>query len=336
MTTISNHLKQLNPPYFAAMKRSVLLFFLLSLCLAAYAQPLNVRQSLFQNTFDYLPLNPGWSSISEATGFQATYLGSFTNTRIVSKSGQVSLYGRSAKAGWGGVLHFFQANYYGELKIRPSYARLFETSLGTFAFGGAVGLSYFDFSDETFFWYYPNFGSVDASVGVHFFRENWFAGVSSLSFFETSLLAKDESKELFFLREQPNNLYAGTVFRINDYLRAKPVALFSFTNLRPLHESGQPLENVSEYFWSIDFQANVIIEDSYMVGLLYGITRYDLGDEFNRYGLSASLLFGNFRLTYGIQQNGRNASGVGLPVSHLVSAGYDFPIGEEETPVRFF
>jgi hypothetical protein len=236
----------------------------------------------------------------------------------------------------GGVFYFFQTQAFRELNLRPSFSRLYKTSLGTFSFGAAISINYFDFDENTFFGYYPSFGSIQGDVGVHFFTDNFFAGIATLGLFDKAIFRKEEVLDLHFFREHPTNFYTGTIFPVAETIKLKPVALLNYTNLFNIGETVQGPENQSDYFWSFDLQASAIFDDSYVVGLLYGQSRYELEDEFSRFGLSASYLSGNFRLTYGIQQNGRNSSGVELPVSHLISAGYDFFESEDDAPIRFF
>ncbi|MCF8244610.1 MAG: type IX secretion system membrane protein PorP/SprF [Saprospiraceae bacterium] len=306
------------------MKKIILLPILVFVGLAANAQDLqSLRASLMQYQFNALPLNPAYAGRLEATSFEAYYYGSFASQQQVSRSAMVSLHGRggaSQQLGWGGVFQFHNQEFYNELNIRPAFSRIIRLPKGNFSFGGTLGISYFDVDETVISSLNSSFLSMDGGVGAFYHNQRSFIGVSVLSFFEKTFLSGDDNSGSL-PRSRPINLHMGSLFRLNDELYLKPTMLLRYASVYGIPEQN----SMTDYsLWSADVHASVFVEGTYVIGLLAGYTKPEQGYDQTRLGLSATLLFGNFRLGYAIQYNNQAASSVSLPASHTISAGYDF------------
>lgn len=319
------------PANFANMKYFPLPIFFLMLGLAANGQDIqSLRASLMQYQFNALPLNPAYAGRLEATSFEAFYYGSFASQQQVSRSAMVSLHGRGGTAqqlGWGGVLQFHSQEAYNDLNFRPSFSRIIRMDNGNLSFGASLGINYFDVdellvvTDLT-----SSFWSFDGGAGAYWHNQRSFVGLSMPNFFEKSL-GQAEYNSGSLLRSRPINLHLGSLFRLNDDLYLKPTLLLSQAKIYGLPKS----EAGPDYnLWSADVHTSVFVEGTYVIGLLAGYTKPDLGFEQTRLGVSATLLLGNFRLGYAIQYNNQAKSAVSLPASHTISAGYDFFENPEE------
>ena len=312
------------------MKKIILFLFILLFGLAVKAQdPQSLRASLMQYQFNALPLNPAYAGRLEATSFEAFYYGSFASQQQVSRSAMVSLHGRggaSQQVGWGGVLQFHNQEFYNELNFHPAFARIIRLPNGNVSFGATLGLSYFDVDETVLSSLNSSFMSLDGGVGAFYHNQRSFIGVSVLSFFEKSFLGDDDNTGSL-PRSRPINLHLGSLFRLTDELYLKPTVLFRYASVYGIPEKN----SMTDYsLWSADAHASVFVQGTYVIGLLAGYTRPEQGYDQTRLGLSATLLFGNFRFGYAIQYNNQAASSVSLPASHTISAGYDFFENPEE------
>ena len=201
---------------------------------------------------------------------------------------------------------------------------------GEMSFGLVIGLNYFD-APNNFFTNITDFVSADGGFGVYYRQERFFAGVSVLSLLEKTagLDANAPGPE----RENPYNLHVGGIFHLTNDIDLKPVILTRYINTYILPDLS--FQNVVSSF-SLDLQLSAIMEGSYMVGVLYGFTDPDFGNGLRRFGISATYMLDRFRLTYAFQNNNETDNSVSLPVTHLISAGYDIGKGEMDTPRRFF
>jgi hypothetical protein len=295
-----------------------------------------LRTSLLQFPLNALPLNPAYTGSVGTTSFEATYFGNFVSGNLLSRSVLASLHGRAGaadKTAWGGLMQFYQVANFRELNIRPSFAYLTDAGTGTVAFGAALGIGWFDFEEDVFFSEPGSFPTLDGGLGVYYFAERYFVGASVLSIFEKGFVKKDEFTPVV-LRENPYHLAAGFIKRLNDQIQLKPTALLKFSNFYRFPEKSPATEDLTA--WSVDFQATIVVDESYWVGLLYGFTDPSAGSKTNRLSVSVTYTYDRFHLTYGVQRNSRRDNLVELPVSHLISAGYDFFPGVEEMPVRYF
>ena len=168
-------------------------------------------------------------------------------------------------------------------------------------------------------------------MGIYYRNDRFFAGISILNIIEEAAGLEQTSNGLE--RENPYSLHVGGVFPLNQDLKIKPVVLFRYINYYELPE--QPFQTL-ERALSADLQANIIVEDTYMVGALYGITDPNEGNGILRFAVSATYLLGRFRLTYAFQNNSETNNSTMLPVTHLISAGYDIGGAEEGAPIRYF
>ena len=305
---------------------------LVLLMIAASSQAQQLRTSLLQYQMNALALNPAYSSYADATGFEATYLGNFISQGAVSRSVLVNMQGATEKGGLGLTFNFYR-NFQGEVNLRPSFSRRFSLeSGGELSFGLVIGLNYFD-APNNFFTNITDFVSIDGGFGLYYRQERFFAGISVLSLLEKTAGLDAGASTPGLERENPYNLHAGGIFRLTDDIDLKPVILARYINTYVLPDVS--FQNVLSSF-SLDLQLNAIIEGSYMIGILYGFTDPDAGNGLQRFGISATYILNRFRLTYGFQNNNETDNSVSLPVTHLISAGYDIGGGNADTPKRFF
>ncbi len=312
------------------MKKIILLPALIFIGLAANSQDIqSLRASLMQYQFNALPLNPAYAGRLEATSFEAFYYGSFASQQQVSRSAMVSLHGRggaSQQFGWGGVLQFHNQAFYNELNFHPAFSRVIRLASGNVSFGATLGFNYFDVDETVISTLNSSFFSVDGGVGVFYHNQRSFVGVSLLSFFEKAFGGEDGNSGSL-PRSRPINLHMGSLFRINDDIYLKPAVLVRYANVYGIPETN----TMTDYsLWSADVHASVFVQGTYVIGLLAGYTRPDQGFNQSRLGVSATLLFGNIRFGYAIQYNNQANSAVSLPVSHTITAGYDFFEDPEE------
>ena len=317
------------------MKKYIFIAVALTGSFTLFSQDL--RNSVLQYQFNALPLNPAYAGKAGADGFEAIYFGNFASALQLSRSVLVSVQGRpggSDKVGLGGVLQFYQQDFFGEINLQPAFSRIFQLSGGgTVAFGATLGINYFDVDETVLTSVNSNFMSVDGGFGVYLYSDQSFAGISVRRMFEKSFFLDENLPGNALQRENPFSFHAGTLFRLNDQLQIKPLALFRYANLYGLPDRKK---NAVQQLWSADLHANLVIDDTYVAGVLFGYTDSETGQSISRIGVSATLLLGNFRLSYAIQHNNQANSAVSLPVSHLFGAGYDFFQNGEDSLIRFF
>ncbi len=281
-----------------------------------------------------MALNPAFSAYPAATGFEATYFGNFISRGTVSRSTLVNMQGATEKGGLGLTFNFYRDGSLGELNLRPAWSRRFNLENGNLlSFGAVLGLNYFDVTNSIFSTLTSDFVSLDGGFGVYYQADRFFAGISVLNIFERSVGLDDNVQNGNPLRENPYNFHVGAVFPFVQNLKIKPVALFRYINVYELPD--QSFQNVGENF-AIDLQTDVFIEDTYIIGLLFGFTDAEITSNTTRFGISATVVFGNFRLTYAIQNNSQSDNSISLPVSHLIMAGYDLNWDEEGNGFRYF
>jgi len=301
-------------------------------CIVANAQ--NLRNSLLQYQMNALALNPAYSAYEPASGFEASYLGNFISEGNVSRSVLVNMQGATAGGGLGLTFQFYKNGNLGEVNLRPAWSRRYSLPNGNFlSFGAVVGLNYFDATNAFFSSVTSDFVSIDGGFGVYYQADRFFAGASVLNIFEKTagLDANQQNGSPF--RENPFSFHIGGVFPFVEDLVLKPVALFRYINVYQLPD--QSFQQFSTDY-ALDLQANVFIENTYIVGLLYGFTNSGYRSNSARFGVSATYVIGNFRLTYAIQQNTQKENSVSLPVTHLITAGYDLGYDPDDPKFRFF
>lgn len=315
------------------MKRILLPLFFMFLSLAAKSQDIQtLRASLIHYQFNALPLNAAYAGRLNATSFEAFYYGNFSSEQQLSRSAMVSLHGRGGtgrQLGWGGVLQFHGQPTFNELNFRPAFSRILRLANSYLSFGGSLGINYFDVDESNASVLNSSFTSVDAGAGVFWHNQRTFIGISMPNFFEKAFSNEDNSLSTPFglSRTRPVNLHMGSLFHLTGELYLKPAVLLRHAEIYSI-----PDENAfgSYNLWSADVHASVFIEGAYVVGLLGGISRPEIGANQSRVGASATLLFNNFRLGYALQYNTQAASMVSLPATHTISAGYDFVEDPEE------
>lgn len=310
---------------FALMKRISAIFSLLFGCLSAFAQDIQtLRSSLMQYQFNALPLNPAYAGRMDATTFDAFYYGNFSSGQQLSRSAMVSLHGRGGaerQLGWGGVMQFYSQNAFNELNIHPTFSRILPMGNGNLSMGATLGISYFDVNEAIQATLNNSFMAVDGGLGVFWHNQRSFIGLSAPSVFETPIQKQDPGNG-GILRSRSYNLHTGSLFRLNDELYLKPALLLRRALVYQLPED----DAVTDYnLWSADVHASVFIEGNYLIGLMAGYSKPADGFfEQTRLGVSATLLFNNFRLGYAVQYNNQRNIAVSLPATHTLSVGYDF------------
>ncbi len=284
-----------------------------------------IRSSILNHQLDALFFNPGVAGSAAYLYFDATYLTSFTGGSNLSRSALVSIHspsGSEGLAGVGGTLQFFKSSQFGELSVRPVYSRMFPLRYGTLSAGAVVGLNYFDFDDDGFGVIPENFSSVESGFGIYYSSKKIFAGISAPNLFEVDLFAEKGSISVI-PRERAVNFHSGTLFRLYDNIKARPMILLRYADLYFLPKDANNIQG-SENMKSIDFMPSFVVDDTYLIGLLYGYSSYTHGNNLSRLGVSATVLFGQFHIGYAIQRNGGEQLGVELPMIHIVNAGYIF------------
>jgi len=308
------------------------LLFSISIASANIGMAQELRSTPFQYAFNQLALNPAYASRLPGLGFDATYFGNFNSTGQVSRTALVNVQGGTVNGGVGGTLQFFRNNAFGELTVRPAYAyRMYLSNEGEISFGGNIGLNYFDNDELIASNLQSDFFSMDGGFGIFYYKEDLFVGISALKVFEFSIGLDDNSGNTLF-RENPYSLYAGYAFRLMDDIELVPRTLFRFININGLPDEGA---NSLGQDFSYDLQLGVMIQELYIISLLYGETNKDMGADQRRFGLSASYLLGPLKLTYSFQSNNLLESAVSLPNTHMINAAYDLMI-EDEPKRRLF
>ena len=309
------------------------IYCILLFCLTAFycIGQEGLRTSLIQYQMNALAINPAYSSVEAATGFEATYLGNFISQSTVSRSIFLNMQGATEKGGLGLTFQFYRNNFAGEVNLRPSWSRRYDLKNGgQFSYGFVIGLNYFDVSNS-FFSANTDFVSGDVGFGLYYRTDRFFVGASIVNIIEKAAGLEQTADGLD--RENPYNFHAGGLIEINSDLQLKPVVLLRYINFYELPEQNtQGLERAL----AVDVQANVIIEDSYLVGVSYGLSDPNVGKGTLRFGVSATYILDRFRLTYAFQNNSETDNATMLPVTHLISAGYDIGGGEVDGSVRFF
>ena len=77
------------------------------------------------------------------------------------------------------------------------------------------------------------------------------------------------------------------------------------------------------------------MQETYLIGLLMGVSDFDDGSRLNRIGLSITLNFDNFHMGYALVRNSNNQN-LELPTSHMISAGYTFAAPDQSGTPKFF
>ena len=295
--------------------------FLLFFAFAKNASAQALRSSAFQYQFNQLALNPAYASRWPNLGFEAAYFGNFTSSGQVARSAFVNVQGPTERGGIGGTLQFYRSTSYGELNLRPAYAyRLELPGEGAVSFGATLGLNYFDIDEAVASNLQSDFFSFDGGIGVFFHKGRFFAGLSVLNLFEVSTGLSDTGNGNGFERENPFSLHTGWEFHLMDDIELMPRVLLKYINTYELPE--QAFGSAEQNF-SFDFQLSSQIQDLYVISLLYGQTDNETKTNIQRFGISASYLLGDLRLTYAFQMNSQTDNAVSLPATHLISAGYE-------------
>ncbi len=294
------------------------------------------RQTIVQYQVDALALNPAYAGASGATSFEAFYFGNFDQLGTLSRSAVVSVHGPSynGRKAFGGVLEFFKTGFSSEMAVQPVVAFLRPAGNGTLSFGGGIGFRYFDFDDDGFGGAPANFAVVEESAGIMFRNDRLFAGLSAANFYEVTLRNKDLGSSGVVPRDAPVSLTAGGLWQVHEDLILKPAFLLQTVKRRFIPD-GAVAAPVDTRYTNIEALPSVIVQETYLIGLLFGSSKFSDGTRLNRIGLTITLNFDNFHLGYALVRNSNNQN-LELPTSHMISAGYTFAApGTSGTP-KFF
>lgn len=302
---------------------------------AAVTSAQDFRMSLLQYQFNLLPLNPGYAARIDSPGFDIVYFGNFTSSSQLSQTALVSAQAPTRHGGLGAVLNLYNSTSYGEFNFRPTYA--YQVHLpggGKISLGLGLGISYADIRTTSFYGNSQNdFMTLDGSWGIYYFKEHFFAGAAVVNAFDLKIMSLGDSGTGGIVRESPISLQVGSIFRLFENIRMKPMALYQYTNLYVMPQ--KPLTTGATRYSAGELLASFIIDENYVVGVLAGRSVVKGAGSINHFGISATFIFSGFRIGYAFQDYSRKDSGVSLPVSHLITAGYDFWQAEDSTP-RFF
>lgn len=297
----------------------------------AHAQEL--RSSPFQYLFNQLAINPAYASRLPHVGFDATYFGNFVSAEQVSRTAVINVQGATISGGLGGTLQFFKNASFGELSLRPSYAyRLFLSNGGEISFGGALGVNYFDNEEGLASNIQTDFFSFEGGAGVFYFKDNFFVGLSSMRLFEATAGLEGNNGGGVLFRENPYHLNMGWSFRLMQDVDLVPRANLRYVNVYGLPDEmggGNLFEDLA-----YDLQLGAMIQELYIINLMFGKTDRDGGLGQRRFGLSASYLLGKMKLTYAFQSNTWDDNSVSLPNTHLINVSYD--LAPDEIGLRTF
>ncbi len=294
------------------------------------------RQTLVQYQMDGLALNPAYAGAAGATSFEAVYFGNFDKLGTLSRSATVSLHGPSFNGlnASGGVLEFFKTSFSSEIALQPVFALLRPLGNGTLSFGAGIGARYFDFDDDGFGGAPPNFAVLEESAGLMFRNDRFFAGLSAANFYEVALRGKDQGSSGVVPRDVPISLSAGALWPVHEDLRLKPSAMLQRVRRHYLPDNAASTP-ADTRFTNLDFLPSVIVQDTYIIGLLVGISDFDDGSQLIRTGLNITLNFDHFHLAYALVRNSNNQN-LELPTSHMISAGYTFATPDASRNPKFF
>lgn len=314
--------------------RHIVLLFGFLFCKSVFCQ-LN-RQNLVQYQMDGLALNPAYAGAAGATSFEAFYFGNFDNIGTISRSALVSIHGPSLSgySATGGMLEFFKTAFSSEMAVQPVYALLRPAGNGTISFGAGIGFRYFDFDDDGFGGAPPNFGVLEESAGILFRNDRFFAGISTANFYELAIRNKGLGSSGVVPRDAPVSLTAGGLWQVHEDLILKPSILLQSVKRHYLPDDAVSAPANIRYN-NIEFLPTVIVEQTYFIGLLFGVSDFDDDSRLNRIGLTITLNFDNFHLGYALVRNS-NKQNLELPTSHMISAGYTFASPDASGSPKFF
>lgn len=319
------------------MKQVIQFLSIISFCLISMLATAQYnRQSMVQYQMDGLALNPAYAGAAGATSFEALYFGNFDQLGTLSRSAVVSIHGPAynGQRAFGGVLEFFKTGFSSEIAVQPAVAFLRPAGNGTLAFGAGIGCRYFDFDDDGFGGAPANFAVLEESAGVMFRNERFFAGVSAANFFEATLRNKDLGSAGVVPRDAPVSLTAGGLWQVHEDLMLKPAFLVQTVKRHYLPDDALSAPAQTRYT-NIELLPSVIVQKTYLIGVLLGVSDFDDGSKLNRIGLSVILNFDNFHLGYTLVRNSNNQN-LELPTSHMISAGYTFAAPDASGTHRFF
>ncbi|MAT53187.1 MAG: hypothetical protein CMN32_01820 [Saprospirales bacterium] len=294
------------------------------------------RQSIVQYQMDGLALNPAYAGAAGATSFEAFYFGNFDNLGTLSRSAVVSVHGPSYSGdrAFGGVLEFFKTGFTSEVALQPAFAFLRPAGNGTLSFGAGIGIRYFDFDDDGFGGAPANFAVLEESAGAMFRNDRFFAGLSAANFYELSLRNEDLGSPGVVPRDAPISLTAGGLWQVHEDLILKPAFLVQTVKRHFLSDDAVAAPADTRYT-NLEFLPSVIVQETYLIGLLMGVSDFDDGSRLNRIGLSITLNFDNFHMGYALVRNSNNQN-LELPTSHMISAGYTFAAPDQSGTPKFF
>ncbi len=276
-----------------------------------------IRHSLVQFQGDFLPVNPAWAGLSGRSVLEARYFGNFDRLGTLSRLGLVSLHGPSARGGRGVTMEFFKTAFSAELAVMPGLAWQGDAAGGRWSGGVAAGLRYFDFDDDGFGGAPSNFAVLEETIGLAWMHPHFHAALSAGNFFDVEIGTKDDNASGVVPRDRHLSFIAGARLQIGEDLLLVPELMLQKGRREFLPEKPG---HASVPFTAIELLPALIIQDTYNIGVLLGLTDFDDGTTLNRLGLQLDVSFGQFHIGYAFVRNGNNQS-LELPTSHMLAAG---------------
>jgi len=297
------------------------------LCFSLVVRGQYASHSISKYQFNQLSINPAFSGSGDFGRMEIMYYGNFVGQFALYRGMEISLqapFWSSDHSHWGAQFGFEKSGAEVALSFNPSYSYAVDLAFGRLSFGGSVGFGFFDFDESLLVnpvTDFRNFVGLNASVGVFLSSEKYFAGVSSLRIYETDFLDDSRDVAQAFNRENPYYLSAGFQTRVSERFELRPSVLVKYADYYLLPETGDPTLPAE---FAADLNLSLIMDENYYVSGIYGFSKFEDGQRITRLGFMLHMLFGNIRLSYGVQNYFLPENGTNLPASHLFSLGYRF------------
>lgn len=318
-------------PYF-------LTIVLISLTCCLYAQS---KYNFSQINYNTLLINPAYAGNTGATSFQASYRG------IIGGAGtgaprrfDFTLHAplsSNDKIGIGGVFDIYRISTITNLSLQPSFAYQIELSDNQrLAIGGQFRFSYFDFgrnNTQTGFDLPRDLLTGSFGLGVYYYKDNFFAGLSATNIGQFELNQADENYPSI-LGEHPIYLHSGFWFQALDLMKIKVAGLVNRTTFFEYPTQAQrSLDTKFEVAGNI----NAIFDDRYWFGMSYGRVNNDEGTaDYTYINFSAVYTFNLARASYTYQQLLNDQFNTAANTTHVILLEFDIINGGEDRVIRYY
>ncbi len=282
-------------------------------------------------------INPAYAGSTGCLSLDAGYLSIQTDIQGSPNQLNFSIHGPSGQSGLWGTgtrIEYFKDNYISAITFAPGLSYSTPLSNGTLAFGGSLGLSYFDFESGFSSQFVPkDLFSLLGGAGLYYHTETFFLGLSSPKIFET-ILARDQDYFSELTRERKLYLFTGLITRFRQKYMLKPSLLLARTDFYSFPDKG---DTSPEGNWETAANLNISFDELYMLGVGLGTLLFK--DNFFNYSyveFSASVQFYNFRLGYGFRYLTTGVSHSDQSSVHSLIFGFDLKGDGEEAVFRYF